>query len=74
MIPPKTRGSRAGGEVLQEYPEDKPYPSRLVLGWCQNRPLHVVYADNSNAGESIIITVYEPDSGIWEPDFRSKRT
>jgi hypothetical protein len=23
----------ADGEVIQSYPEDKPYPSRLVLGW-----------------------------------------
>jgi hypothetical protein len=25
------------GEIIEEYPDDKPYPSRLVLGWCGGR-------------------------------------
>ena len=33
------------GEVIESYPDDTPYPSRLVLGWCEGRPLHVVVAD-----------------------------
>jgi len=28
------------GAVIEEYPEDAPYPSRLVLGWRGQRPLH----------------------------------
>ena len=30
--------------VLEEYPQDEPYPTRLVLGWAGNRPLHLVLA------------------------------
>jgi hypothetical protein len=30
------------GEIVTDYPDDQPYPSRLVLGWCGERPLHVV--------------------------------
>jgi hypothetical protein len=37
------------GEVIQSYPDDKPYPSRLVLGWHETRPLHVVVAEDSEA-------------------------
>ena len=34
------------GETIASYPEDRPYPSRLVRGWIRTRPLHVVVADN----------------------------
>lgn len=61
------------GEVIRDYPDDTPYPSRLILGWRGTRPLHVVAADNHDAQETIIITVYEPDPGLWEPDFRRKK-
>ena len=35
------------GETIKGYPEDKPYPSRLVLGWREARPIHVVAADDT---------------------------
>ena len=61
------------GEVIENYPEDTPYPSRLVLGWCGRRPIHVVAADNPEAQETVIITVYEPDARRWDPTFRIRR-
>lgn len=60
------------GETIETYPDDKPFPSRLMLGWKGARPIHVVVADNSAAHESIIITVYQPDSTEWEPDFKKR--
>lgn len=62
----------ARGEQIRAYPEDKPYPSRLILGWIGDRPLHVVAADNTADGETIIITVYEPDPMRWDPSFRRR--
>lgn len=67
------RAVLATGDVIHEYPDDAPYPSRLILGWRGERPLHVVAADNHVAHETIIITVYQPDPDQWEPDFRSKK-
>lgn len=61
------------GETIEAYPQDTPYPSRLVLGWCGSRPLHVVVADNMEVQETIVITVYEPDLGEWGADFRKRR-
>ena len=61
------------GEVIESYPEDAPYPSRLLLGWSGTRPLHVVVADNVETGESIVITVYEPDTASWGRDFRRRK-
>ena len=63
----------ASGEVVESYPDDKPYPSRLVLGWIGTRPLHVVAAYNASEDEEIVITVYEPDSDLWDLDFRRRK-
>jgi hypothetical protein len=62
------------GETIEDYPNDKPYPSRLVLGWRGARPVHVVVAHNLSENELIVITVYEPDAGLWEADFRRRKT
>ncbi len=63
----------ATGETIEDYPDDIPYPSRLVLGWCDSRPLHVVVADNQEDQETIIITVYEPDSDKWGYGFKKRK-
>jgi hypothetical protein len=52
-------------KVLKEYLDDKPYPSYLILGWCENRPIHIVVAINKEENVSIIITVYEPSPDEW---------
>jgi hypothetical protein len=64
----------ATGEIIEEYPKDTPYPSRLFLGWRGNRPLHVVVADCKEAGEAIVVTVYEPAIKEWEEDFKRRKT
>ncbi len=64
----------ATGETVEDYPDDTPYPSRLVLGWNGRRPIHVVVADNIDDEENIVITVYEPDPLEWEPDFKRRKS
>ena len=54
----------AAGEVIEDYPHDYPYPSRLILGWCGSRPLHVVAAENEAAGETIVLAQDVPISAI----------
>lgn len=61
------------GEKIAAYPEDTPYPSRLLLGWHGGRPLHVVAAYNAQDDEQIVITVYEPDPVLWEDGFRRRK-
>jgi len=61
------------GEVIEDYLNDTPYPSRLMLGWCGSRPLHLVAADSLETQETIIITVYEPDPDKWESGFRKRK-
>ena len=59
------------GRVIEDYPDDSPYPSQLWLGERDGRALHVVQAINSD--ERIIITAYEPDPALWSDDFSARR-
>ena len=61
------------GEEIAVYPDDTPYPSRLLLGWRGDKPLHIVAAYNAQDDEHIVITVYEPDSALWEDGFRRRK-
>ena len=61
------------GDTIKSYPDDTPYPSRLVLGWREARPIHVVAADDAESGETFVVTVYEPTPLLWEAGFRRKK-
>lgn len=62
------------GEIIEEYPEDKPYPSCLILGrTVTERPLHIVCAPVLHEERLIIITTYQPDPNRWEPDFKGRK-
>jgi hypothetical protein len=61
------------GEVIEDYPTDWPYPSKLMLGWQLHRPLHVVAAYNTDKAQIVIVTVYQPDPTQWTPDFRRRK-
>lgn len=63
----------ARGTIIEEYPDDKPYPSYLILGVVNSRPLHVVGAYNRDEGEIIIITAYEPDPDQWRENKMRRR-
>ena len=60
------------GEVIEEYPADEP-PRYLMLGWSGARPLHVVGEDDPVTGETIAVTVYEPDAKLWKEGFTKRR-
>jgi hypothetical protein len=53
------------GELVENYPNNVPYPSKLVMGRVNNRPVHVVFTENKEGKTAIVVTVYEPDPGKW---------
>jgi hypothetical protein len=61
------------GELIEDYPEDYPFPSALFSGGTKERPLHVVAAWDAIQIMVFIITVYEPDLDHFEPDLRTRR-
>ena len=69
----EVQGVLESGETIESYPDDTPYPSRLVLGWSGTRPLHVVAADDFDGAQTYIVSVYEPDPALWDQDFRWRK-
>ncbi|MEZ4959136.1 MAG: DUF4258 domain-containing protein [Saprospiraceae bacterium] len=61
------------GEIIQVYDYDKPFPSMLMLGFPEKRPLHVVASFDETNQIAFVITAYEPDLSVFEPDFKTKR-
>ena len=59
--------------TVEEYLQDHPYPSCLLLFWAGQRPVHVVAANNDEDGETIIITVYEPLPDKWLDGYTRRR-
>ena len=72
ISPDEVRGVVETGDTVEDYPNDRPYPSRLLVGWSGTRPLHVVVAYNASDDEAIVITAYEPDPGRWAADFKRR--
>ena len=61
------------GEIIEDYPDDKPFPSALFLGWFQGEPFHVVSSFDSLSGYCFVITVYRPDLDHFETDYKTRR-
>ena len=61
------------GEAIQRYDDDKPFPSTLLFGFCEARPIHVVASFDEAQLVIFVITAYEPDLTVFEPDFKTKR-
>ena len=61
------------GSIVNEYPNDKPFGSKLLFSDCNSRNLHLVCSENQDTNQIIIITVYEASSDIWESDFVTRK-
>jgi len=60
------------GEIIEDYPDDYPFPSCLVLGYTENgKALHtVIGTDGSTA---YIITAYYPNPDKFEADMKTRK-
>ena len=60
------------GEIIEQYEDDKPYPSCLLLGLTnQSTYIHVVASLGS--GYLYIITAYYPDENEWKSDLKTRK-
>ena len=60
-------------KIIENYPEDKPFQSYLLLGFVKEKPLHIVLAIDNETKKAIIITVYEPDQKLWQAGFDKRK-
>ena len=51
------------GEIIEEYPDDKPCPSVLLLGKVKKKPIHIVIGICED--HIRIITEYIPSKEKW---------
>ena len=61
------------GEIIEQYPEDMPFPSYLISGHSvSKKPMHVVCAHNPDVN-CCVITAYYPDKDKWETDNKTRK-
>lgn len=61
------------GVVIEDYPTAFPFPACLVLGrTADGKPIHAVWAFDSEACYAVLITVYLPDPARWSADLRTR--
>jgi len=61
------------GERIAEYPDDRPFPSHLILGFVDGRAIHVVLGYDEVTETGHVVTAYIPDPSLWENDFKKKK-
>lgn len=60
------------GEIIEQYEDDKPFPSCLIFGYSENnKVLHVVLSMDGNY--IYVITAYFPNLMKWNEDFKTRR-
>lgn len=60
------------GEIIEQYPDDYPYPSCLILGMSiEDKYLHVVIGNHES--DLFLITAYFPSFDKWESDFKTRK-
>jgi hypothetical protein len=59
------------GEIIEQYPDDFPFPSCLIFGFSGERALHVVASIVDML--VYIITAYSPSSDKWEADWKTRK-
>ena len=60
------------GDIIEQYPDDYPYPSCLVSSVTVSRSyLHVVCGIGD--GEIWVISAYHPDPDRWDDGYRKRK-
>ena len=60
------------GEIIEDYPDDYPYPSCLVLGFSLNDThIHIVCGVGDN--KLWLISAYYPTLDLWEDDYKTRK-
>mgnify|MGYP005646966379 CR=1 FL=1 len=66
--------STAVYEVINEYPDDKYFPSYLIYSRYEDVIFHILFAVDVEGDNVRIVTAYYPDPEEWESDLKTRRT
>jgi signal recognition particle subunit SEC65 len=69
----KQLGYSIDHQTESQYPDYKPYPSALLLGWVEKEPFHVVIALDYESNYCFVITAYRPDLEHFKSDYKTRR-
>ena len=61
------------GQIIFEYPDDQPYPSKLMLDFIEQKPVHVVVARDNKNNYCYVVTAYTPSMLLWHNDYKTRR-
>ena len=60
------------GEIIENYPDDFPFPSCLVCGMASNGSIiHICMNDEGESSK--VITSYYPTSDKWNDDLKTRK-
>lgn len=60
-------------EIVEEYPQDKYFPSYLLLGRQGESAFHVLFGTDVDSQNVRIVTAYYPSVEEWEEDLKTRR-
>ncbi len=60
-------------EIIEEYPEDKYFPSYLIYTEYKSQIIHVHIATDIENDNVRIVTTYKPTLDKWESNFKTRR-
>ena len=61
-------------EITEAYPEDKHFPSYLVLATHYEEGFHILFATDVEGTNVRIVIAYRPSPDEWESDRMARRT
>mgnify|MGYP001564256802 CR=1 FL=1 len=60
-------------ELVEAYPEDKYFPSYLLLAEARGIRFHVLIAADVSSDNVRVITTYIPESNEWESNLKTRK-
>jgi hypothetical protein len=60
-------------EIIEAYPEDKYFPSYLLVGREGDDAFHVLFGADVEGQNVRVVTAYYPSADEWEIDLKTRR-
>ena len=60
-------------EIVKAYPDDKYFPSYLLLGKRGEEAFHALFGADVDGQNVRVVTAYYPNPEEWEADLKTRR-